>query len=66
MATAIERLLRLVADYHNFCSNDDAMGQEMQDSSELSIEDLDNIAAASAVVMYGHTDTSESGNKAKS
>ncbi len=49
MDTSIDRLLRLVADYHNFCNYGYEESNTTQDIDELSIEELDNIAAASAV-----------------
>ncbi len=57
METSIERLLRLVADYHNFCNNDCAEESTTQELDELSAEDLDYIAAASAVPQDGLEDT---------
>lgn len=50
MAINIERLLRMTADYHNFCSNDYAKS-ESDDSDELSMEELDFVAAATGVPM---------------
>lgn len=45
MGINIEKLLWLTADYHNFCSDDYARSN-INDSDELSMEDLDLIAAA--------------------
>lgn len=50
MAINIERLLRLTADYHNFCSEDYAKANS-SDPDELSMDDLDFVAAAAAVPM---------------
>lgn len=44
----IERLLRMTADYHNFCSDDYAKAGKA-DSDELSVEELDFVAAATGV-----------------
>lgn len=41
----IEGLLRMVADFHHFCSDDYKKAEEM-DSGELSLEELDYITAA--------------------
>lgn len=46
MSINIERLLRLTADYHNFCNDDYAKTNAYQDPDELSMSDLDLIAAA--------------------
>lgn len=50
MAMNIERLLRMTADYHNFCSDDYAKA-ENYDSDELSMEELDFVAAATGIPM---------------
>lgn len=50
MAMNIERLLRMTADYHNFCSDDYAKANKA-DSDELSLEELDFVAAATGVPM---------------
>jgi len=47
MAINIERLLKLTADYHNFCSEDYAKANA--DPDELSMDELDFVAAAAAV-----------------
>mgnify|MGYP003296413687 CR=1 FL=1 len=47
MAINIERLLKLTADYHNFCSEDCAKANA--DPDELSMDELDFVAAAAAV-----------------
>lgn len=57
METSIERLLRLVADYHNFCNRDCAEGSAAQHPDELSAEQLDYIAAASAIPQNGLENT---------
>lgn len=46
MATDIERLLRLAADYHNFCFERGENENAGSDPDELSLEELDFIAAA--------------------
>ena len=46
----MERLLRLVADYENFCSDAYAEESTNEDSDELSPEDLDFVAAAAALL----------------
>ena len=47
MRKGIEDLLHLVADYHNFC-NDESMGNEQNhNSDEMSLDELDLVAAAS-------------------
>lgn len=48
MAINIERLLKLTADYHNFCSEDYAKANSA-DPDELSMDELDFVAAAAAV-----------------
>ena len=50
MAMNIERLLRMTADYHNFCSDDYAKAGSV-DPDELSMEELDFVAAATAMPM---------------
>lgn len=50
MAMNIEKLLRMTADYHNFCSNDYAKA-ESGDPDEIFLEELDLVAAASGVQM---------------
>lgn len=50
MAINMERLLRLTADYHNFCSDDYAKANKA-DEDELSMEELDFVAAAAAVPL---------------
>ena len=42
---SIEKLLRMVADYHNFCNMGNAESSEI-DSDELDLDELDLIAAA--------------------
>lgn len=48
MAMNIERLLRMTADYHNFCSDDFAKA-DRADADELSMEELDFVAAATGM-----------------
>lgn len=50
MEPDIEKLLRLTADYHNFCKADFAKAK-ISDSDELSLEALDLIAAATGFPM---------------
>ncbi len=59
MDASIERLLRLVADYHNFCfcNDDNEESSAARDIDELNIAQLDNIAAASAVPQNGLENT---------
>ena len=45
MAVNIEKLLHLAADYHNFCSNE-YWNVNNRDQDELSLEELDFVAAA--------------------
>lgn len=48
MSMNIERLLRMTADYHKFC-NEDSEKTNKVDSEELSLEELDFVAAAIGV-----------------
>lgn len=50
MTMNIERLLRMAADYHNFCSDDYAKANSA-DPDELSMEELDFVAAATGMPM---------------
>ena len=50
MAMNIERLLRMTADYHKFCS-DDYANANSTDLDELSLDELDFVAAASGIPM---------------
>lgn len=50
MQNGIERLLRLTADYHNFC-NDQYSAQQNADEDELCLDELDIVAAAAGVVL---------------
>lgn len=45
----MERLLRLVADYHSFCNEDYGKANET-DPDELSAEELDAVAAATGAL----------------
>ena len=54
MARNIERLLRLIADYHRFCDEDIAEVCDKSDPDELKVEELDLIAAAGN--MYASKD----------
>ena len=58
MAMNIERLLRMTADYHNFCSDDYAKANKA-DSDELSLEELDFVAAATGVPVNEANQESE-------
>ena len=46
MAIDIERLLRLTADFHNFSNDMEADENAVPDNNELSLDELDFIAAA--------------------
>lgn len=48
MASNIERLLKLTADYHKFCS-DDFKKANFADPDELNVEDLYFVAAATGI-----------------
>ena len=48
MAKDFEAILRMMADYHNFCS-DNHLENAKKDEDELSLEELDFVAAAAAV-----------------
>lgn len=54
MKMDIERLLRLTADYHNFCS-DAHEAAEQNDDEEMSLEELDFVAAAAAAPVSDPT-----------
>lgn len=58
MAVDIERLLRMTADYHNFCSDDYAKANKA-DSDELSLEELDFVAAATGAPLNAPNQESE-------
>lgn len=58
MAMNIERLLRMTADYHNFCSDDYAKANKV-DTDELSLEELDFVAAATGVPVNGPNQENE-------
>ena len=47
MAKDFEAILRMMADYHNFCS-DNHLENAKKDEDELSLEELDFVAAAAA------------------
>lgn len=49
MAIDIERILRLTADYHSFCLDQVQNTNSKPDPDELTVEDLDLIAAASGI-----------------
>ena len=51
----MDRLLRMVADYHNFCSDAFAKGNQ-QDAGELDMSELDLIAAAGVPVIKPEDD----------
>lgn len=46
MARNIEQLIKLVADYHNFCLDDAYAKQNRLDFEELNEDELDQVAAA--------------------
>lgn len=46
MAMNFERLLKLTADYHNFCNDEFTKGNILSPSDELSMEELEFVAAA--------------------
>lgn len=46
MRKGIEDLLHLVADYHNFCNEEPAGKEEHLNSDEMSLDELDLVAAA--------------------
>ena len=50
---SIEKLLRMVADYHNFC-NMDAAESAQTSEDELTLDELDFIAAATGISEYEH------------
>lgn len=47
MAKDFEAILRMMADYHNFCS-DNHQENAKKNEDELSLEELDLVAAAAA------------------
>ena len=49
MAMNIERLLRLTADYQNFCEDKFSRENAGDDSEELGVDELEFVAAASAM-----------------
>ena len=50
MYKEIERLLRLTADYHNFC-NDEFAPEKESDEDELCLSELDTVAAAAGRIQ---------------
>ena len=52
MAINIERLLRLTADYHNFCSDDYAKQNAGFDPDELGEDEMEFIAAAGTSPLH--------------
>lgn len=61
MAMNIERLLRMTADYHNFCSDDFAKAGSA-DPDEMSMEELDFVAAATGMPQEDpHQDKEKTG-----
>jgi len=50
MRKDMEHILHLVADYHDFCNNEPVTRKQSNDSGELSMEELDLIAAATGKV----------------
>lgn len=61
MAMNIERLLRITADYHKFCSGDYEKANK-SDSEELSLEELDLVAAATGVPTNEPNQDSKNGS----
>ena len=53
MAIDIERILRLTADYHNFCLEQIQNTNRKSDPDELTADDLDLIAAAANIPENG-------------
>ena len=51
MAKDFEAIVRMMADDHNFCS-DKHLETENRDEDELSLEELDFVAAAAAPIPY--------------
>ena len=60
MAINIERLLRLAADYHNFCSD-----EQNSLSEELDEEELELIAAAGCLTSFASPDDKTESTQAK-
>lgn len=56
MGINIERLLRLVADYHQFCNAKQAGKSVAPKYGEMTLEELDFIAAAGASSSAARTD----------
>lgn len=56
MAINIERLLRLAADYHNFCSDDYAKVNTGFDPDELSEDEMEFVAAAGISPLHAPDD----------
>lgn len=46
MRKNIEHILQVVSDYHDFCNDGQVSRKQSNDSGELSMEELDMIAAA--------------------
>lgn len=53
MAINIERLLRITADYHNFCNVNQGGRSIHQDDVELNEDELELISAASGIPIEG-------------
>jgi hypothetical protein len=49
MAMNFERLLKLTADFHNFCNDDFAVSGTETPDDELSLDELDFVAAAAQI-----------------
>lgn len=62
MAANIEKLLRLVADYDSFCANDYAKAGKT-DTEELSLEELDLVAAATGAPVHRGNPEKENRNQ---
>ena len=52
MRKGIEDILRLVADYHNFCNDEPMRKEQNHNSDEMSLDELDLVAAASGQKDY--------------
>lgn len=51
MTIDIEKLLMLAADFHNFCESDTAGENAAPGSGEMSVEELELIAAAGTMAL---------------
>ena len=51
MAMNFERLLKLTADFHNFCNDDFAVSNSGDPEDELSVDELEFVAAAAQIPL---------------